>query len=45
MSIGVYPWAGEFRIVNTSKDGSSFANKDLLGSYLRPLMHTVMDVP
>lgn len=38
----VYPWAGEFRTVNMRKEDSVFANKDLLGSYLRPLMRTVV---
>ncbi len=41
----VCPWAGEFRTVNIGKEGSAFASTDLLGSYLRPLMHTVVEAP
>ncbi|WP_171814625.1 Fic/DOC family protein [Arthrobacter dokdonensis] len=37
----VYPWAGEFRTVNMSKEDSVFASKDLIPSYMRPLMRTV----
>lgn len=39
----LYPWAGEFRTVDMRKEGSVFANKDLLGSYMRPLMRTVVN--
>ncbi|MFK4299450.1 cell filamentation protein [Arthrobacter sp. GAS37] len=38
----VYPWAGELRNTNMGKEGSEFADRDLLRVYLRPLMRTVV---
>lgn len=37
-----YAWAGELRTINIGKEGSQFADRDLLRAHLRPLMRTVV---